>query len=121
MSHLAPWGRAMSRWSVLPDAQSVTGLPDTASVRPVDVPDGMRSSAGLAGAGSRVRVGPPLSASAPSCGAAATSLLAGVKPQLVSEGSLRLRPPSVTALEHSGPELPEMIVPAMPTCDGASR
>src|SRR5690348_13739973 len=115
MSHLAPLGRAMSRWSLSPAAHKVTAVPVTASLRPVAVDAGMRSSAGLAGPGSIVLVSPPLSASSPSRGAAATSFLAGVKPQLLSPASLRLRPPSVSAAEHSGPELPDTIEPAIAT------
>jgi hypothetical protein len=83
MSHVVPCGRVVPRWSVTAGfGHSVMALPVTASAIPVAVAVGMTLMAGLAGPGRRVGVGPPLFASAPSCGAPTTSFSpAAPKPQ----------------------------------------
>ena len=88
MSHFAPWGRAMPRWSTEPAPQRVTAAPETALISGVEVPAGTSSRAGLVGPGSRVSVGPPLLASTPSCGSPTTAL--SEKPQLAPLASVRL-------------------------------
>ena len=85
-SQAAPWGRAVPRWSL-------TTVPSHSPA----VPTGMTPPAGLVGSGRWVRVGPPLSARAPSSGSVLGWSPVPANPHDASE--MTLWPPEVKVPE----------------------